>query len=89
MESLRETLAGYLIGVSGAFCTLPFQRIADLARHDLPGVAATEAWWTDGGGWHEHPASQVCRSAGWAVESVHCSAGLLRFARIRDEDPGG
>ena len=40
MESVRETLAVYLTGVSGAFCTLPFQRIGELARHDLPEAAA-------------------------------------------------
>ena len=89
MESVRETLAGYLAGVSGAFCTLPFQRIGELARRGLPEAAATEAWWTDGGGWHQHPASRVCRSAGWAVESVHCPERLVRFARIKDNERGG
>ena len=89
MESVQETLAKYLTGVSGAFCTLPFQRIGELARHELPEAAASEAWWTNGGGWHEHPASEVCRSAGWAVESVHCWARLVRFARIKDDDRGG
>ena len=86
--STANPLAGYLTGVSGAFCTLPFQRIGELARHDLPEAAASEAWWTDDGGWHEHPASHICRSAGWAVESVHGSALLVRFARNKDEDRG-
>ena len=88
VESVRQTLAGYLTGVSGAFCTLPFQRIGELARHDLPEAAASEAWWTDDGGWHDHPASHICRSAGWAVESVHGSARLVRFVRNKDDDRG-
>lgn len=77
-----ETLTAYLTGVSASSCTLPFGRIRELARHDLPAAATSADWWTDEAGWEAHPASRICRSAGWIVESVHPSAKVVRFMRI-------
>ena len=78
-----EKLRAYLAGIAGTSCTLPFERLRELTGRGLPDAAASSAWWTDPEGWHAWPASSVCRSAGWRLESVHGSARLVRLERMR------
>ncbi len=63
-------------------CALPMERIRELGQDELPPVAASAAWWTEETGWHAHPGSRACQSAGWVVESAHSTARLVRFTRI-------
>ena len=78
-----EKLRAYLAGIAGGSCTLPFERLRELTGRGLPDAATSSAWWTDPEGGHAWPASSVCRSAGWRLESVHGSARLVRLERMR------
>ena len=74
-------LRDYVDRLSGVSCTLPFGRIRELTGLALPEAADSQAWWTDPSGWEAWPPSEVCRSAGWRVESVHPEARLVRLTR--------
>ena len=78
----NEPLVAYLTGVAGRSCTLPFDRIQDLTRATSHGAAALPGWWTEPDGQAAKAASQACLAAGWRFESVHPSAGLVRFVRV-------
>ena len=78
-----DKLRAYLAGVAGGSCTLPFDRLRELTGRVLPEGARSAGWWTDPEGWDAWPASGVCRSAGWRLESVHGSARLVRLERMR------
>ena len=80
-----EKLRAYLGRLAGGSCTLPFERMRELTGRVLPEAAASSAWWSDPDGWHAWPASCVCRSAGWRLESGHAAARLVRLERIGGE----
>ena len=48
-------------------------------RPRAAGGGGVARWWTDPERWRAWPASGVCRTAGWRLESVHASARLVRL----------
>ena len=78
-----EKLRAYRAGLAGSSCTLSFERLRELTGRGLPEAATATAWWTDPAGWQAWPASGVCRSEGWRLESVRAAARLVRLERMR------
>ena len=83
-----EKLRAYLAGIEGGYCTLPFERLRELTGGGLPEAAASSEWWTDPEGWPAWPASGVCRTAGWRLESARATERLLRLERMRGSSLG-
>lgn len=80
-----EKLHTFLSGLSGNTCTLPMARVRALARESPPEDASSTSWWSDPSGWGKSKAREVCRAAGWRVETVYASAELIRLRRVDEE----
>ena len=84
-----QPFAAYLNAVRGVSCTIPMDRVQELAGPTLPPAATEVAWWTQGGGWPDSPTARACLAAGWGLQSVHGHARLVRFVRQERAQPQG
>ena len=84
-----QPFVAYLNALPGVSCTIPMDRVRQLAGPTMPPAATAVDWWTQAGGWRDSPTARACLAAGWRLQSVYGHDRLVRFVWQKPGQPKG